>query len=143
MTIVGLIGAYVIANKKNKKLPAVVTVEDSLQKELDELKIESDTVSDEFSELEGQYMALQGQNEELLEVLEGQEINVECPCGKNTFVGVFVVNEPNEVKCESCKETLSISFQPQITLLPDEKTSEQIFDEVTEQISAIEEENGQ
>lgn len=110
-----------------------------LEDRIGELTDSNEQWKDEFENLTTSFEAIDDHNREIMEILQGQEVSVECPCGKGGFIGVFVPNQDNLVKCEKCEENINITFTTHTSVMPSDKTPDQIFDE----ISAINSEGGE
>lgn len=100
----------------NDKIIALTDEREELEKALEELTIEGENLAEQLHNLD--------------DILQGQEIKVECPCTQNTFVGVFVPEQDNFVKCDNCHEEINIRLESSVSVMPSSKTPDQIFDEV-------------
>lgn len=69
----------------------------------------------------------------LEEVLEKQQVNVQCPCGKNTLEVIVFHNEEVIVECDKCNNTFKVIPEIQTQLITEPLNMEGIYNKLKEQ----------
>lgn len=71
-------------------------------------------------------------SQDLDEVLTKQEVNVECPCGKNTIPVIVFPNEDLLLKCDKCNNTFRVTTEIKTQLVTEPVNMESVFDKLKE-----------
>lgn len=64
------------------------------------------------------------------ELIEKQQVFIECPCGKNTIPLVIFCNEEVVVECDKCKNKLKVTADIQTQLVTDPINLENIYNKL-------------
>jgi hypothetical protein len=67
------------------------------------------------------------------EILSRQEINVECPCGKNEIPVTIFIDEETIVKCDACKNKFKVVTEISTRLITEPLVLESMFNTLNEQ----------
>lgn len=67
------------------------------------------------------------------ELIEKQQVLVECPCGKNTISTIVFLNEETVLECDKCNNTFKIVPEIQTQLVTEPLNMEGIYNKLKEQ----------
>lgn len=65
--------------------------------------------------------------------IERQQVNVQCPCGKNTIPVVVFLDEEIVVECDKCMNTFRVITDIQTQLITEPVNMESIYNKLKEQ----------
>ena len=67
------------------------------------------------------------------ELIEKQQVLVECPCGKNTIPTIVFLNEETVLECDKCNNTFKVVPEIQTQLVTEPLNMEGIYNKLKEQ----------
>jgi hypothetical protein len=75
--------------------------------------------------------AIMNEDEQTIdELIKKQEVEVECPCGKNKINTIIFVNDDIVLQCEKCNNSFRVLTEVKTQLLTETVNMEQVYDKL-------------